>query len=152
MDSAFFAYGNKTKEFLIKRSIYLIEYLKMKCDVIILACNTLSIVVLPFLRLIYDNVYGIFDEFIPYLNSNGALIGSYNTVSYLSNKYSSILFIDGSSLISRIEKDLDIEDEINSINELIKNKDYLILACTHFLRLKDEKFITKVIKNSKIPF
>ena len=151
MDSAFFAYGDKTKEFLIKRSVYLIEYLKHKCDVIILACNTLSIVALPFLKLIYNNVYGVFEELQLQINNRSAVIGSTNTVMYLSKIYKDVLFIDGRLLINAIEKNLDIKEYVDVINELIKDRDNIILACTHFLRLKDNTFIIKEIRNKKFP-
>lgn len=152
MDSAFFAYGDKTKEFLIKRSIYLIEYLKNKCDVIILACNTLSIIALPFLKLIYNNVYGVFDELKEYIDRNSVIIGSTNTVNFLSKIYKNSLFIDGKELIKAIEDNQDIKKHISNINELIAGKKKIILACTHFLRLEENVFIIKEIRNKKIPF
>ena len=45
MDKAYFPYGNKSIEFLLKRSLYLCEYLiKNNVSEIILACNTLSLI------------------------------------------------------------------------------------------------------------
>ena len=52
-DNEYFPYGTKSKTFLILRTIYLCEYLFEFCDKILLACNTLSIVALPFLKTKY---------------------------------------------------------------------------------------------------
>ena len=68
MDCAFFPYGLKSKEFLIKRSIYLIEYLENICDKIIIACNTLSLLIMPYVNKYYSNVFGVFESLEPYIN------------------------------------------------------------------------------------
>lgn len=146
MDTAFFPYGGKSKEFLIKRTIYLCKYLENKCDKIILGCNTLSLIVLPFVKLIFKNISGVFDELIPYIDKRSIIIGSKLTTK-LASKIYNIDFIDGSKLIYMIENNINYEDEINRINNLIKNYDKIILACTHFLALKNNSFCIKEIKN-----
>lgn len=149
MDTAFFPYGGKSKEFLIKRTIYLCKYLENNCDKIIIACNTLSLIALPFLKLIFDNVSGVFEELIPYIDKNSIIIGSKLTTKLVSNLYN-VDFIDGSNLIYMIENNINYDKEVNRINTLIKNYDNIILACTHFLALKDNTFIIKEIKNHPI--
>ena len=54
MDKAYFPYGERSKEFLLKRALYLCSYLRDKnVDKIIFACNTLSLIVLPFIKLFF---------------------------------------------------------------------------------------------------
>ena len=145
MDCAFFPYGLKSKEFLIKRSIYLIEYLENICDKIIIACNTLSLLVLPYIKGYYSNVYGVFDLLREHITKNSVIIGSKTTIELLKLEYNNKL-IDGTNLINAIQKNIDYKDIIKEINIMIKNSDNLILACTHFIKLKDE-FCVKSIKN-----
>ncbi len=148
MDKAFFPYGNKSKEFLLKRSFYLCMYLqKMKVDHIVLACNTLSLITLPFLKLFFSNVSGVFQEFIPYITENSAILGSKKTIDLLKEKYPSNLLIDGSRLIGLIEHRKDYKNELVRINDIIQNKENIILACTHFLSLGDNAFVIPQIKN-----
>lgn len=147
MDKAFFPYGKKSKEFLLKRTLYLCRYLENKVDKIILACNTLSLIALPFLRLFYDNITGVFNYFIPYITKDTAILGSSKTIEILSEKYPNNNLIDGSKLIYRIENKLAYENEIKNINDLIANNDKLVLACTHFITLDDNSFKCKIIKN-----
>jgi glutamate racemase len=145
MDCAFFPYGTKSKEFLIKRCIYLIEYLKEKCDKIIIACNTLSLLVLPVIKGFFTNVYGVFDDLKVYILPNSIIIGSKMTIDLVSLEYSNKV-IDGTSLINAIQNNLDYKNILFKINKEINGYDNIILACTHFLKLKDE-FIIKSIKN-----
>jgi len=147
MDKAFFPYGKKSKEFLLKRALYLSKYLSVKVDKIILACNTLSLIVLPFLRLYYKNVSGVFEEFLPYINSNTAILGSKQTIRILKGIYPNNNLIDGTSLISKIENKKDYKEDIAKINKRIESNSNLILACTHFLILDDNVFAILAIKN-----
>lgn len=147
MDKAYFPYGERSKEFLLKRALYLCSYLRDKnVDKIIFACNTLSLIVLPFIKLFFDNVYGVFDAFLPYIKNDSAIIGSKSTINYLKNIYPNCLLIDGSKLISAIEKKFDYSNLINDINQKIARNSNLILACTHFLEL-DADFIIDSYKN-----
>lgn len=147
MDKAYFPYGTKTKEFLLKRTFYLCLYLSKRTDKIILACNTISLITLPFLRMFFSNISGVFNDFIPYINKNSAIIGSNNTITILKTIYPNLLYIDGTILIDKIEKDLNYKNEIDRINSLILNKSNIILACTHFLKLENNLFIIEEIKN-----
>lgn len=147
MDKAYFPYGTKSKEFLLKRTLYLCLYLQNKVDKIILACNTISLITLPFLRMFFSNITGVFNDFIPYINDDTAIIGSSNTVKILKGIYPHLLYIDGSKLISKIENNIDYDDEIEYINNLIINNSNLILACTHFIKLEDNSFKIEAVKN-----
>ncbi len=149
MDKAYFPYGDKSIEFLLKRTLYLSYYLYNRVDKIILACNTISLIALPFLRLFFDNITGVFNEFIPYINKDSAIIGSNRTIKYLKNIYPNNLLINGSKLIYKLENNIIYNKDINRINKKIKNCSNIILACTHFLRLDDNIFIIKEIKNTK---
>ena len=142
MDLAYFPYGGKDIEFLIKRSIYLCDYLiSQNVSMIILACNTLSLVCLDFLRSIFDiKIYGIFDFIKDDLNDN-LIIGSKVTYELLKEKYN---VIDGSSFINDIQNNMGISNMINYIEKYYNNKK-IVLACTHFLVYKEEDYPFKVV-------
>lgn len=148
MDKAFFPYGERSKEFLLKRSLYLCYVLKSQgAERIILACNTLSLIALPFLKLFFTEVSGVFQDFLPYLTKNSAILGSKKTIALLKTQYPDNLLIDGSRLISKIEHRLDTSEEVAEINRRIKGRENIILACTHFLGLSDNAFVIPQIKN-----
>lgn len=141
LDKSYFPYGNKSKEFLIKRSIYLCNLLiKYNVDIIILACNTLSIYVYDFLKKYYNiKIYDVFSYFINFLNPYNTIIGTKNTVNYIKDKYN-INIIDGTDFIYAIENKLNIDIYINEINKIKTN--LLILGCTHFLNIDNFKIKT----------
>lgn len=146
MDSAFFPYGEKSKEFLLKRSLYLCYILtKYKVDRIILACNTLSLISLPFLKTFY-NISGVFDSFKDEITPSSVIIGSKSTINVLKDRYKCLL-LDGSDLIYALEKNLDYQAVIKKLNENISRCDKIILACTHFLKLKKNSFCIKELRN-----
>ena len=87
MDCAFFPYGLKSKEFLIKRCIYLIEYLDKKCEKIIIACNTLSLLVLPLISSFFPKVEGVFDVFRKDITDNSVIIGTKLTIELVKLEY-----------------------------------------------------------------
>lgn len=145
MDKAFFPYGNKSKEFLIKRTLYLCNYLKkIGVDLIILACNTLSIIALDFIKLIYPNTIGVIDLVKDYFYGNNLFLGSKNTINYLSNMYQ-ISYIDSTNFIYAIENNLDIEKYIQEVEELSNKYDNIIMGCTHFIYVKDKIKASNVI-------
>ncbi|MGM9970723.1 MAG: hypothetical protein ACI35S_10065 [Anaeroplasma sp.] len=147
MDSAYFPYGSKSKEFLLKRTLFLCSYLVNKTEQIIFACNTLSLIVLPFIKLFYKNVRGVFEELAPYINDNSAILASSRSCKEIKKIYPNNLIINGSELINKIEMKSDFTNEVMYINNLIKNSSNLILACTHFLVL-DDVFVVETIKNN----
>ena len=145
MDCAFFPYGLKSKEFLIKRCLYLIYYLEQKCDKVIIACNTLSLLVLPLIKDYHTKVIGVFDDLKPYINRSSVIIGSKTTIDLLSLEYNNKL-IDGTILINAIQHNDDYNQIISNINSSILGYSNIILACTHFLKLEDV-FIIDTVKN-----
>ncbi len=144
MDTAFFPYGNKTKEFLIKRSLYLCKILfDMKVDKIIFACNTLSVVALPFIKEVYNNVEGIFDLFNPYFKKKYFIIGS-NTL--ISNIDENMKKSSAQKLINAIEYNKNVLEELEELYKNIPiNTEYLLLGCTHFIWIKDLFYKYKIV-------
>ncbi|MBQ9124057.1 MAG: hypothetical protein IJY14_00025 [Acholeplasmatales bacterium] len=149
MDKGYFPYGNKSIEFLLKRTLFLCDYLNKRGVVrIILACNTLSLITLPFIKLFYKNVTGVFDYFIPFITDKSAIMGSNNTIKILKEIYPNNNLIDGSILIEHIENNKNYNILIKELNNNIKYNSNLILACTHFIELNEDDFIIPIIKNS----
>ncbi|MDE5855409.1 MAG: hypothetical protein K2H06_00015 [Anaeroplasmataceae bacterium] len=134
LDQGFFPYGNKSKEVLLKRAFYLSTYLiEQGVELIVLACNTLSILAYSFLKYnLRVPVIGIFDYFIPYLTPNHTLIGSKTTISYAKENYP-VNIIDGTDFIEAIEKKKDISLYLEELKSL--KTDLLLLGCTHFLAI-----------------
>lgn len=145
MDCAFFPYGLKSKEFLIKRCIYLIEYLNKKCDKIIIACNTLSLLVLPLIKDYFPNVVGVFEELRKNITFDSVIIGSKTTIELIKLEYENKV-IDGTQLINAIQNNLDCTNILVNINKQLVGYKNIILACTHFMKL-DDIFIIDSIKN-----
>ncbi len=142
LDKSYFPYGDKSKEFLIKRGIILCNLLikKYNVDIIILACNTLSIYAYKFLKKYFKiKIYDIFSYFVNYLSSNNTIIGTKNTIDYIKENYD-INVLDGTDFIYAIENKLNLEKYINEINKIKTN--ILILGCTHFLNINDFKIKT----------
>ncbi|MCM1130739.1 MAG: hypothetical protein NC310_04930 [Roseburia sp.] len=139
LDQGFFPYGNKPKEILLKRAYYLSKCLiEQGAELIVLACNTLSILAYSFLKYnLKVPVIGIFDYFIPYLTPNHTLIGSNTTISYAKENYS-VNVIDGTDFIEAIEKKKDISFYLDELKNL--KTDLLLLGCTHFLAIPLEAY------------
>lgn len=143
MDKAFFPYGTKSKEFLIKRTLYLSRLLFLRgCDFIILACNTLSIMALDFVKEVYPNISGVI-ELLGNNYNNGLFIASRNTIKYVDKKIKGITVFDGQYFINKIENKTINENDINILIELSLNYEVIILGCTHFIKIK------KYLKNIK---
>lgn len=139
LDQAFFPYGTKTKEVLLKRALYLSDVLLSQgIELLVLACNTLSILAGPFLKSVLPiPVLGVFDYFQPYLTSEYTLIGSKITIEYAKQHYS-VQTVDGTDFIEAIEKKKDITPFINELKE--KQTKALLLGCTHFLVLDAKEY------------
>ncbi|MDE6407160.1 MAG: hypothetical protein K2K48_07060 [Anaeroplasmataceae bacterium] len=139
LDQGFFPYGNKSKEVLLKRAFYLSNCLiEQGAELIILACNTLSILAYSFLKYnLKIPVIGIFDYFIPYLTPNHTLIGSKTTISYAKQNYP-VKVIDGTDFIEAIEKKKNISSFLEELKDLDSN--LLLLGCTHFLAIPSNAY------------
>lgn len=144
LDQGFFPYGEKSKEFLMTRSFYLATLLiEQGIELLILACNTLSIIAYPFLKAnLPIPVIGIFDYFTPYLTENHILIGSKATITYAKNHYP-VQVIDGTELIEGIEKGKRIDHLIQKLK--LTKGDVLLLGCTHFLAIPKDAFPIPVL-------
>lgn len=136
MDIAYFPYGEKSKEFLIKRAMYLIAFLfsVKKVDKIILACNTLSYVALPFLKILFPTkVMGV-NNLFNLEAKDTLLIGSAKTCEVLRNQ---IACYNGHELIRKIECGEDVTEDIRIFCQTLpQNIKTVYLGCTHFIRVK----------------
>lgn len=159
MDRAFFPFGAKEPDFLIKRCLFLCWYLKKrKVDLIILACNTLSVVTLGEVRLRLNvPVIGVIELFDMKKYQNTLFIGTQNTVNYLKPLYPNIDFLATPELIEYIEhKDFrSIKAYINKKRNLFDSYSNILLGCTHFILIKhliknaiaqDDLFNIKMLK------
>lgn len=143
MDKAYFPYGNKSKLFLCARSYFLMKLLiSMKVDIVVIACNTLSIMALNFLKQNFSiPIFGVFEYLKPYLRPNNLFIGSKNTIDYVKEHFD-VPVLDGSYWIKAIEENQK-EECIQQLNQLKCN--HLILGCTHFLSIPKQQFHLPVI-------
>ena len=144
MDKCFFPYGTKSKDFLIKRTIYLVRYLTLKkVDRIILACNTLSLLVLDEVKKYFKTeIIGVFELFDFSKYKGGLLIGTINTISILKNRNLDLDFIEEPYLIEAIETDRNIDAILEEKKDIYNKYPYVLLGCTHFINIKTK------IKNS----
>jgi len=146
MDISYFPYGNKSKEFLCKRCLYLCDYLINKgVDIIILGCNTLSIYALDFVRNILNiKIFGVFEYIKEYLTKDNLFIGTKKTIEYVKNNYD-VNVIDGSRWIEDIQYNKGINNMINYLSKTKYNN--IILGCTHFLMYEYPFKVVQPIKN-----
>lgn len=144
MDQGYFPYGNKTKEFLLKRAYFLTDYLiRQGADIIVIACNTLSIYAYPFLKNCFTvPILGVFDYFNPYLTSEYTLIGSNTTINYAKENFL-VQTYDGTDLIEAIEKKKNLEPYLSPLRNLTTKA--LLLGCTHFLVLNPKDFSMPIL-------
>lgn len=147
MDKYFFPYGNKSKDFLLKRTIYLCHFLiKKHVDIIILACNTLSILVLNEVKKLFKTkIIGVFELLDIDSINKGLFIGTYNTINEIKNKGIVIDTLDGSFLIEAIEKKRSIDFFFKEKKDILEKYPFVILGCTHFIKIKNRfpKYISQ---------
>lgn len=141
MDRAFFPYGKKSYDFLYKRTIFLISYLikYYKVNMIILACNTLSIMVLDDVKKYFNiKIIGVINLFKLDKYQNSLFLGTTNTINYLKDKYLNLNFLDSTLLIDYIEHNNydKIISYINKNRNLFDSYNNIILGCTHFIMIK----------------
>lgn len=135
VDKSFFPYGKKSKDFLVKRTIYLIYYLKMQgATEIILACNTLSALVLKEVKSYFKiPINGVLDLFN--LEKKALFLGTTNTINFLREKYEYLIFFDATILIDLIEKKQDVFAYLKEKEEFFSSYQ-VILGCTHLIKIK----------------
>lgn len=140
MDRAFFPYGCKNPVFLFKRTVFLCWYLtRFKVDLIILACNTLSVLVLNDAKCYFKTpIMGVIELFDFEKYDNAIFIGTLNTIKYLEKKNKKIFFLATPKLIDYIEHNQIalIEKYLNKKRNLFDSYHYVLLGCTHFIRIK----------------
>lgn len=140
MDKSFFPYGSKSRDFLIKRTIYLCYYLQKRgVTQIILACNTLSIIVLDEIKHLFKiPVIGVISLFDFTKYKDGLFIGSLNTINMLSDKKTFSNLYDGTILIDLIEKNDDYKKYIKEKEDIFQRYPTILLGCTHLIKIKGE--------------
>lgn len=150
MDECYFPYGNKSKEFLCKRALYLCDLLiKRNVDIIILACNTLSLYALDFIKSILSiKIIGIFDFIKDEMKLNNLFIGTTLSCKMIKEKYD-IDVLDGSEWICHIQNKYCIDDMINNISKYKEKYTKIILGCTHFLVVDDIKCQNNIVEPTK---
>jgi glutamate racemase len=160
-DTAHFPYGEKTRDEVIAYAVKTVDRLleRFSPEVIVIACNTISVAALPTLRKAFD---------IPFVgtvpavklaaaSSENRRIGLLATERTVTDPYTDELIakfapdcefirIGDSTLISRIEGELvtapkaariaAVRPSIDRFREA--DVDTIILACTHFLHVSDE--------------
>lgn len=160
-DNMFFPYSEKSKKFIIYNTLKIIKSVMNNyvLSLIIIACNTVSTIMLPLLRSLIDiQVVGVFPaiESAVSLTNNGVigLLATKNTISCLyvkklikkfSVKYN--FFLLGSTELVQIAQNkmygLNISLDriifiLRSFIDLVVLPDVLVLGCTHYPFLLSE--------------
>jgi len=171
-DTKNFPYGEKTQNEVISFTSEIVQKIlkNIKPEIIILACNTMTVSAISILRKTFDipfvgTVPAIKPATLVTKNNRIGLISTERTakdiyIQRLIDKFahSSTFFIKGeSNLVDKIENGLAYQSEkkqFEVIEPIIQtfekeNCDTLILGCTHFLHLR-ENFI-KAGKQCKLP-
>lgn len=162
-DNAAFPYGELTESVLIERTTHIISKLcsKFPIDIVVIACNTASTVVLPTLRDKLDiPVVGVVPAIKPaaLVSNKIGLLATPATVkrSYTYDLIKSFAPISDVQLLGSTrlvemaeEKMIGIDVDIRELKEILspwQNKvDTIVLGCTHFPFLKNE--IKKALGN-----
>lgn len=154
-DDAAFPYGTKDESFLIERLSGLIAqcYERFSFDLVVVACNTASTLVLPTLRGRFDIPFvGVVPAIKPAVQqSKSKAIGLLATPGTVSREYTDALvrdFADGcyvlkvgsNALVEQAEKllygeavdPLVLQGAINPFINSAEDVDTIVLGCTHF--------------------
>jgi glutamate racemase len=164
-DKEYFPYGNLSEKVVIERVLSLAEKLEQKhhFDILVVACNTASTVVLPKLREMLEKpVVGVVPAIKPAaMRTATKEICLLATAATVSREYTKKLILDfakgvkvellgSNKLVELAEKKMLTNrcrlEEIEEILDPIKknpNIDVVVLACTHFPFLKAE--IAKIL-------
>ena len=137
-------YGDKSKEEIIELSSKCVSFLmEFNVDMIIIACGTISVNSLGYLKSKYDiPIYGIVDPVIDYLNSanytNIGVIATKATIDshiFKNNIDKNVIEIATPKLVPMIENNdfTDIDKVLHEYLDEYKDKiDILVLGCTHY--------------------
>lgn len=160
-DNKYFPYGELSESFIIQRVIFIIEVIfnRYQCDMVIVACNTISIVALRILKIQFKfPIIGIIPEIrLATKYTKNGIIGVLATYRTISNNYIvdlikryayqyTVILLVASDLVklaeSKIHGKLILKSELQEIFydwlNFKKFPDTLVLGCTHFSLLKQE--------------
>jgi len=160
-DDAYFPYGELAPDFLIERVSELIGrmYTKYRPDIVVIACNSASTLVLPKLRSLYPVPFvGVVPAIKPAAKlSITRHIGLLATPGTVDREYTRLLIsehahdcrvdlIGTTELVIQAERKLKGEDvALDKIADEVKfwlddkiSPDVVVLGCTHFPLLKEE--------------
>lgn len=158
-DDAAFPYGTKDEGFLVERLSALIAqcHARFRFDLVIVACNTASTLVLPTLRDRFDVPFvGVVPAIKPAVqHSKSKAIGLLATPGTVSREYTdalvrdfaegcSVLKVGSNALVEQAENLLYgegvdesvLQDALNPFINSIEGVDTIVLGCTHFPLLK----------------
>ncbi len=138
LDKSFFPYGVKTKKELNERMDYLLNSIDSNTELVIVGCNTLSVMVEKFNtnKLVIDMV-SITNKYL-YKNKFKRILLLATTNTIANNPFNTTFCIDATLLINAIQIG-EYKDELNNIFNLIDEEyDAIILGCTHLIKVKNE--------------
>lgn len=158
-------YGNKSNQEIIKLTLSAVKPLiEMKCDAIVIACNTATTVAIDSLRSKYPdtNIIGLEPMVKPAstLTKSGSIIVLATPATLKSDRYNKLKeewaadikisepdCSDWAALIEAGKMDeIDIRQALSALDS--DNADVVVLACTHYHWLKDR--ILDAIKGKKV--
>ncbi|MEG2847763.1 MAG: aspartate/glutamate racemase family protein [Bacilli bacterium] len=154
-------YGNKSESEIKERIERIIKFLlKNDCEIIIIACNTASIIAEKY-NLLNENVIGISQLIKNEINKidNFVIYGTKSTIKSNFYKISKkkMKQISSKKLAKLIETETDLENNIKIVREIkrdIKNiekkMNKLVLCCTHYPIVKN--LISKVFQGEIIDY
>ncbi|WP_185855698.1 glutamate racemase [Blattabacterium cuenoti] len=150
-------YGEKSKKFIIEKSIKMVSFLyEKKCKAIVIACNSITSNALEIIKekfkkkiLIFDVINPVIKNKIFFSFKRIGIIGTTATINsnfYIKNiiKYYhhlNIISISIPFLALLIEKGTNIKIMnffLKNYLNTLKSIDALLLACTHYLFIKQE--------------
>ncbi|ADV33970.1 glutamate racemase [Candidatus Blochmanniella vafra str. BVAF] len=161
IDNKCFPYGNCSEKFIIQRVILIIERICrfLKFDLVVIACNTISVVALSILQINFRfPIIGVVPEIqLACQCTKNGVVGILGTCRTVNNKYifnsikrfaykKNIVLLGTSRLVELAESKvygnlvskLELIDILNPWLNLKKIPDTIVLGCTHFSWLKSE--------------
>ncbi|ASO28125.1 glutamate racemase [Vibrio anguillarum] len=156
-DNEAYPYGELNQEVLIKRVVRLVSdvVVKERIDLVVIACNTASTIVLPKLRsCLAVPVVGVVPAIKPASSLANKAVGLIATPATITRQYTHDLIRDFSSdknvellgstrLVDMAEEKLrgkvvDLAELKEILSPLVNRIDVAVLGCTHFPLIKEE--------------
>jgi glutamate racemase len=163
-DNEAYPYGELTIDVLLQRATHLINSIvaEKEIDLVVVACNTASTVVLPVLRtLLTIPVVGVVPAIKPACLASKHAIGLLATPATITRPYThelinafasekEVALLGSTELVDMAEDKLrGIEIDLSRLQQIVKpllgKVDVVVLGCTHFPLIRDE--IQKVMGN-----